>query len=90
MTELVDALLALGLPSEISLAGRWARLEGGHCAIFVVAASRGGYYTWCDDPAARSIQFHRTAHEAIQAGRDRAAHGAQRAREREANSAEPD
>ena len=76
MTELVDALRQLGLQGEVSFSGRWAKLEGEHCAIFVVEAARGGYYTWCDDPAARAVQFHINPVEAIQAGVQRAAHQA--------------
>jgi len=68
MTALVDALQHLGLESEVSLSGRWARFEGDCCTVYVAEAARGGYYTWCDDPAMRTVQFHHNPNEAIQAG----------------------
>jgi hypothetical protein len=74
MTQLVDALHALGLEGELSLADRWAKLQGQHCWVYVAEAPWGnGYYTWCDDPQSRAVEFYRDATEAIQAGLRRAA-----------------
>ncbi len=73
MTALVNALRALGLQAEVSLAGRWLRLDGERCAVFVVEAARGGYYTWCQDPAGGAVQYHLNPIEAISTGMDRAA-----------------
>jgi len=60
--------------AEITLGGRWAKLQGERCQVYVVeAAARGGYFTWCDDPAERAVEFYRSPTEAIQAGLRRAA-----------------
>ncbi len=74
MTRLVDALHALGLDGEVTLSGRWVKLDGEHCPVYVVEAAWGaGYFTWCDDPQARTVEFYRDPVEAIQAGLRRAA-----------------
>lgn len=74
MTRLVDALHALGLEGEVSLSDRWAKLQGERCWFYVAEGAWGsGYYTWCDDPQARSIEFYLDPVEAIQAGLRRAA-----------------
>ena len=74
MTQLVEALRVLGLEGELSLSDRWARLEGQLCWVYVAEAPWGsGYYTWCDDPEVRSVEFYRDATEAIEAGLRRAA-----------------
>jgi hypothetical protein len=71
---LVAALHALDLEGEVSLAGRWVKLRGERCAVYVVEGSdHGGYYTWCDDPQERVVQAYRDPVEAIRAGLDRAA-----------------
>ena len=77
MTRLVEALNALGLQGEIALSGRWIRLNGERCPVYVIEEAWGvGYYTWCDDPQARTVEFYRDAATAIQAGLRRAAeHG---------------
>ena len=74
MTQLVEALRVLGLEGELSLSDRWAKLQGQQCSVYVVEAPWGsGYYTWCDDPEVRSVEFYRDATEAIEAGLRRAA-----------------
>ena len=83
MTRLVEALHALGLDGELSLSDRWAKLEGERCAVFVAEANwNGGYYTWCDDPNGRSVEFYLDPVETIQVGLRRAAK-AEQAKERE-------
>jgi hypothetical protein len=75
MTYLVAALdAALGLEGEIALGGRWVKLQNERCAVYVVEARRDGYYTWCGDPAARTVAFYLDPTEAIQAGLRRAAY----------------
>jgi hypothetical protein len=50
MTRLVAALQALGLDGEINLAGRWMKLQGKQCAMYVVEAAWGdGYFASCED-----------------------------------------
>ena len=74
MTRLVEALNALGLQGEIALSGRWIRLEGECCPVYVIEEAWGtGYYTWCDDPRARTVEFYRDPATAIQVGLRRAA-----------------
>ena len=74
MTQLVEALRVLGLEGELSLSDRWAKLQGQQCSVYVAEAPWGsGYYTWCDDPEVRSVEFYRDATEAIEAGLRRAA-----------------
>lgn len=74
MTPLVDALRALGLTGEVRLSGHWVELQGERCPVYVVAALRGPhYYTWCDDPAERTVEHYGDPIEAIQAGLRRAA-----------------
>ncbi len=73
MTQLIGALQALGLEGEIALAGRWVKLQGERCAVYVVESRRDGYYTWCDDPQARTVEFYLDPTEAIKAGLRRAA-----------------
>jgi hypothetical protein len=78
MTPLVEALDALGLNGEIELAGRWVRLAGERCAVYIVEAAWGtGYYTWCDDERERAVQLYRDPATAIRAGLARAACGAE-------------
>ncbi len=74
MTRLLEALRALGLEGEVGLSGRWVKVRGDRCSVYVYeAAWDGGYYTWCDDPGDRTVEFYRDATEAIQAGLGRAA-----------------
>ena len=75
MTRLVAALQALGLEGEVALAGRWVKLRGERHAVYVAATTSGsGYYTWGEDPEARSVAFYRDPAEAIVAGLRRAAY----------------
>ena len=72
--RLVEALQTLGLQGELSLGGRWVTLRGERCAVYVVEAAWGThYYTWCDDPAERTVQSYLDPIQAIQAGLRRAA-----------------
>ena len=74
MTRLSEALQALDLQGEVTLSGRWLKLEGARFPVYVVeAAWNGGYYTWCDDPRERAVEFYRDPGEAIRAGLRRAA-----------------
>src|SRR5436853_2981894 len=73
-TRLIEALQALDLEGEVSLAGRWVKLQGARCAVYVVEAAWGTqYYTWCDDPAQSAVESYRDPVAAIQAGLRRAA-----------------
>ena len=73
MTRLVAALQALGLEGEVALAGRWVKLRGERCAVYVAEATFGsGYYTWGEDPGARVVAFYLDPAEAIMAGLRRA------------------
>ncbi|MDQ3855771.1 MAG: hypothetical protein M3281_05175 [Chloroflexota bacterium] len=70
---LVVALRTLEIEGEVSLAGRWVKLHGEKCDVYVVEASdHRGYYTWCDDPAERAVESYGDPVEAIQAGLRRA------------------
>ena len=74
MTRLIEALEPLGLDGEIALGGRWVKIQGERCAVYVVEAAWGaGYYTWCDDPEERAVQFYADPAAAILAGLRRAA-----------------
>ncbi|MDP9374475.1 MAG: hypothetical protein M3Q65_18900 [Chloroflexota bacterium] len=74
MTRLVEALRTQELAADISLGGRWAELRGERGTVYVVETALGdGYFTWCDDPAARAVEFYRDPVEAIRAGLRRAA-----------------
>ncbi len=75
MTRLVDVLHELGLEGEQSLGGRWVKLQGEWCTVYVAESPWGtGYYTWCDSRQARAVEFYRDPVEAIQAGLRRAAY----------------
>jgi hypothetical protein len=76
MTRLVQAVRELGIDGEIALAGRWVKLQGERCPVYVVEAARSGnYYTWCDNPQERAVEHYRDPREAIRAGLRRAATG---------------
>jgi hypothetical protein len=78
MTPLIEALQALNVHGEVELSGRWVKLQGERCLVYVVEGAWGaGYYTWCADPQARTVEFYRTPVEAIQAGLRRAAYRTQ-------------
>ncbi len=72
-TQLSDALSELRLDAKLDLGGRWSRLRGECCDVFVAELNCGhGYITWCDHPAERSVEFYRDPHDAIRAGLRRA------------------
>ena len=49
-------------------------IQGERTLVYVVEATRGGgYYTWCADPQARTVEFYHDPVQAIQAGLRRAA-----------------
>ena len=73
VTPLANALRELGLNGHISHGGRWLTLAGDRFRVFVVASSRGGYFTWCDDPGERTVIFLRDPRAAIEHGLGRAA-----------------
>jgi len=72
---LARALAALGLRGELGLSGRWLELRGERFPVYVVEASGegAGFYTWCDGPGERAVEFHRDPAEAIRSGLRRAA-----------------
>jgi len=72
-TSIVDALRALGLDGEIAPGGRWVTLRGEHCPVYVIQTATGEYFTWCDDPAERSVEAYRDPRAAIVSGLQRAA-----------------
>ena len=73
MTQLIEALHAMGLDGEIALADRWVKFQGERCAVYVVErAWGGGYYTWCEDRQERAVEFYLDPIMAIQAGQRRA------------------
>ncbi|HBY97361.1 MAG: hypothetical protein M5U01_38365 [Ardenticatenaceae bacterium] len=82
MPRLIEALRALGLEGEIASSGRWVKLQGERGWVYVVEAPwESGYYSWCDAPAERAVEFYRDAAEAIRAGLRRgAAHVAEAGR----------
>lgn len=68
------ALRALALDAEVALGGRWVKIQGESCAVFVVEiSSREGYFVWCDAPAKRAVEVFPTPTDAIAAGLRRAA-----------------
>ena len=73
--SLAAALRDSGLHGDLSHGGRWLTLAGDRFRVFVVESARGGYFTWCDYPAERTVVFHRDARAAIEAGLRRAAAG---------------
>ena len=73
MTQLVDTLEALGLSGEVTNAGRWVRLQGERCPVFVVETSYGGgYFTWCGAPCEPVVAFYHDPAMAIRSGLARA------------------
>lgn len=60
------------MAGDLSHGGRWLTLPGDRFRVFVVESSRGGYFTWCDDPEERVVIHFRDAREAIEAGLRRA------------------
>jgi len=70
---LVDTLKQLGLDAEIAMDGKWVQLQGERCSVYVVELSRRrGFFTWCDDPEERAVEFHADPVDAITSGLRRA------------------
>lgn len=75
MTRPVEALRTLGLDGQVGRSGRWVTLDGERRRVYVAEAPRrGGYYTWCDDPAERAVEHYPDPVSAILAGLRRASH----------------
>lgn len=73
VTSLVDALRYLDIDAEVLMNGKWARLDGEHFAVYVVEMSHyRGFFTWCDDPAERSVEYYSDPLDAILSGLRRA------------------
>jgi hypothetical protein len=71
--RLVDALDELELDAELVMEGRWARIRGERCPVYVIEMSRHrGFFTWCDDPDERSLEYHADPLEAVRSGLRRA------------------
>ncbi len=69
MTRLVEALHSLGLDARVGPSGRWVEIQGERGRIYVAAAPRETeFYTWCDDPAERTVEHYPDPVEAIRAG----------------------
>lgn len=72
-TRLVEALQALGVEAEVLLSGRWVKIRGERCSVYVAEIARDQQYcTWCDDPNGREARFYNSPIEAIEAGIRRA------------------
>ena len=72
--RLLDALQELQLDAEMAMDDRWVRIQGERCSVYVVEMARHrGFFTWCDDPDERAIEFHEDAFGAIRSGLRRAA-----------------
>ncbi len=68
MARLVDTLDALGLYGEIALSGRWVKIQGEQCAIYLVESVWGtSYLTWCDAPCDRTVHLYHDPIKAIEA-----------------------
>lgn len=72
MTRLEDALRALDLIGEVASGGRWIKVQGQRCSVYVAESSAQGYYTWCEHPEARVVQSYADPTEALRAGLRRA------------------
>jgi hypothetical protein len=73
VTCLGNLLRAMGLSFEESLSGRWVKIRGRECAVYIVEGSRPpSYLTWCARWDARESARYRTPEEAIAAGLRRA------------------
>lgn len=74
MTQLMRALESLGLEGEIALSGRWVKLRGDRCSVYVVESTdESVYYTWCGCPEDRAVESYSDPTEAIRVGLRRAA-----------------
>ncbi len=73
MTRLEEALQTLRSEGEVALSGRWVKVQGERCTVYVVEAAWGsGFYTWCDDPQERAAELYLDPVEALRAGLRRA------------------
>jgi hypothetical protein len=73
MTHLVETIARLKLDGKVELGGRWVRLEGEHCPVYIVEDPFGAsYFVWCGAPCDRTVKRYRDAREAINAGLERA------------------
>ncbi len=73
VTQLLRALETLELEGEIALSGRWVKLRGERCSVYVVeSADESAYYTWCGCPEDRVVESYRDPIEAIRVGLRRA------------------
>lgn len=73
MTRLTEALQTLGVQGEILLSGRWIKIRGERCSVYVAEITWNQQYcTWCDAPGAREARFYSDPTEAIKAGLRRA------------------
>lgn len=73
MTRLREVLSDLGLEAKTELSGRWVRLEGHRCAVYVAEVASGTrYYTWCEYPEEPTVEVYLDPREAILAGLQRA------------------
>lgn len=68
----MDALRTLGMDGEIALGGRWVTLRGERFPVYVIETTTGEYFTWCDDPAERTVKAYSDPRAAILAGLKRA------------------
>lgn len=76
MTELVEALNALGIRARVELGGRWATIAGERGRVYVMEAAWGSvFYAWCDIAEERAVIPYPSAREAIRAGLRRASAG---------------
>jgi len=70
---LVDTLNQMGLDAEVAMDGKWVRIQGERCSVYVVELSRRqGFFTWCDAPDERTVEYHREPVDAITSGLRRA------------------
>ena len=74
MTQLVEALKALGLNGQVELGGRWVALDGQRCKVYIVEERWGNaYFAWCDEPQNRTVEYYSDPITAIKRGLERAA-----------------
>ncbi len=74
VTQLLRVLETLGLEGEIALSGRWVKLRGERCSVYVVESTdESVYYTWCGCPEDRVVESYHDPTEAIRVGLLRAA-----------------
>lgn len=82
--NLSDAIRELNLDAQLDLEGRWARLRGRCCDVFVVELDWGrGHGTWCDHPLERAVEFHHDPRDAIRVGMRRACRACEQRTEEE-------